>query len=267
MARSRYDLSETRIAKFQKEGRGKGAGRNYKPWLTISDVSSSGRVHRVFWSVTGREHHLLSDNEFYAFLIHWRAGADDICEQFPLDRRETMEIAARLGIRHPIDPISRAVWVITTDLVVTHGTPRGPALSAYAVKETKDLGNPRVLEKLEIERCYWSRRNIPWSLMTSDDLKTNFTRNLAWLFDPGPLSPSDERQRQIDDELFPHLVEAIYWKSGQPIRIICLELDCALRLEPGRMLACLRRMLAAKRIRAPLGAKLVPDLPGSAFLL
>jgi hypothetical protein len=135
------------------------------------------------------------------------------------------------------------------------------------VKEAKDLENPRTLEKLEIERTYWSGRNVPWSLMVSDDLKNNFTRNLAWIFDSGPCTSRDKALRQADETLAPHLLEAIYAKADQPARRICLALDNELHLPPGRTLGCLRRLLAAKRIRVPLNVPLIPDLPGSAFLL
>lgn len=47
MARRRYAFDEDRIALFHKEGRGTGRGDNYKPWLTVQDLRSSGRVHRV----------------------------------------------------------------------------------------------------------------------------------------------------------------------------------------------------------------------------
>lgn len=39
---------ELKIQKWIKEGRGQGFGNSYKPWLTIRDVSSEGRSHRVF---------------------------------------------------------------------------------------------------------------------------------------------------------------------------------------------------------------------------
>ena len=43
MARRRYAFDEDKIARFQKEGRGRGRGTSYKPWLTIQDVASHGR--------------------------------------------------------------------------------------------------------------------------------------------------------------------------------------------------------------------------------
>jgi hypothetical protein len=104
MRRSRYGFDEAKIARFQKEGRGAGGGRDYKPWLTVRDVPSTGRVHRFEGRITGRVHHLLSDLEFRALLIYdWSDAVTDIREQFPLDRKATRRIADALGIRHPAD--------------------------------------------------------------------------------------------------------------------------------------------------------------------
>lgn len=63
MARQRYGIDEDRIARLQKEGRGQGRGADYHPWLTIQDVPSQGRSHRLKGIKTGRVHHLLSDIE------------------------------------------------------------------------------------------------------------------------------------------------------------------------------------------------------------
>lgn len=183
MGRKRYGFDENRINRFIKEGRGQGTGKNYKPWLTVADVPSLGRVHRVFCPKTEREHHLMSDNEYYAFLLQWWDDSVlDIREQYPLlNRKETLEIAARSGIRHPMHPVSRTLWVLTTDLVLTVRNANGNKTVAYAVKEAKALENERTLEKLEIERRYWERREVKWQILTNEQVKNNFTKNLSWI--------------------------------------------------------------------------------------
>jgi|ERR1700737_3537495 hypothetical protein len=116
MARRRYAWTEKRIAKFMREGRGLGTGASYTPWLNVSDIPSLGRSHRLFWPVTGRAHHLLSDLEYYAFLRKcYDDSTLDIREQFPLPRQETLKIAAELGVRHP--KINGVNIVATTDLL------------------------------------------------------------------------------------------------------------------------------------------------------
>ena len=63
MAKRKYEIDEAKIERFRKEGRGIGHGKDYKPWLTIHDVPSLGRVSRIFCFKTDREHHFLSDLE------------------------------------------------------------------------------------------------------------------------------------------------------------------------------------------------------------
>lgn len=75
MTRSKYDWNEAKFERFIKEGRGKGEGNDYKPWLTIQDVPSSGRRTRGPGWKTNRLHHTLSDHETsYLYLLDW---ADD----------------------------------------------------------------------------------------------------------------------------------------------------------------------------------------------
>ncbi|VTX55949.1 Transposon Tn7 transposition protein TnsA [Acinetobacter ursingii] len=93
---------ELKIQKWIKEGRGQGFGNNYKPWLTIRDVSSEGRSHRVFGHKSQRTYHLLSDLELAAFLLlEWNPSTTDIREQYPLDLDQTIGIAEEARIPHP----------------------------------------------------------------------------------------------------------------------------------------------------------------------
>jgi hypothetical protein len=84
MVYQRYAMDENKIARFYKEGRGQGHGAEYLPWLTISDVPSHGRSHRVKGRKTGRIHHLLSDKEWRTFLfLDWCDDVTDIREHAP----------------------------------------------------------------------------------------------------------------------------------------------------------------------------------------
>lgn len=46
MTRSRYDWTQAKFERYVKEGRGKGRGKDYKPWITIRDFPSVGRASR-----------------------------------------------------------------------------------------------------------------------------------------------------------------------------------------------------------------------------
>lgn len=184
MAKRRYGIDEKKITRFQKEGRGDGHGAEYKPWLSVHDVSSHGRSARIHSYKTGREHHFLSDMETSFFLLFdWSDQITDIREQFPLDRDVTRQIAEEMGVKHPIDIHSRTDIVMTTDFLldVASGSDRGNTLVARAVKPVNELGKKRVLEKLEIERRYWRKKGVDWALITEKELPKQRIKNLHWL--------------------------------------------------------------------------------------
>lgn len=179
MARRRYDMTEAKIARRYKEGRGSGHGRDYKPWHYVQDVPSPGRRSRFLGRTTKRIHHALSDIETAAILeFDWDDEVTDIREQVPLDRDVTRRIAAAMGVRHPRDPRTQVDIVVTTDVVVDHSrTGRQP----YFVKSSSELGKRRVLEKFEIERRYWALERLPLLVRTEKEYPKDRTHNLEWL--------------------------------------------------------------------------------------
>jgi hypothetical protein len=164
MGKRKYEWNERKIKRFQKEGRGKGAGESYKPWLTVRDLSSVGRSIRVPGRVVDRIHHLLSDHERRAFLVYdYADSVSDIREQYPLDREETKAIAKEAGIVHPAD--SDCLLVQTTDLLVTLLDQDGGKINlARSIKPAEHLRDQRTLEKLELERRYWERHGVDWRM-------------------------------------------------------------------------------------------------------
>ncbi|MEH2530802.1 hypothetical protein V1277_002822 [Bradyrhizobium sp. AZCC 1588] len=261
MARRRYAWTEKRIAKFLREGRGLGIGASYTPWLTVSDIPSLGKCHRLFWPVTGREHHLLSDLEYYAFL---RKCFDDrtldIREQFPLPRHETLEIATKLGVKHP--KINGVYIVMTTDLLVTRSTSSGPIERAYAVKPDDELLDRRTMEKLDIERTYWEKKGVTWAIIPGSSLRGNVSFNLEWIFD----CLRDQMTEPPDEPTVrEHLVDAIEGLGDFPLRTVCSVVDGRLALAAGRTLSTARRMLSEKALLVDLSVSNLSNLPASRF--
>lgn len=172
---SPYILTERRIGAWVREGRGHGDGVNYRPWLTVRNVKSRGRKHRMRGILHDRVLHLMSDLERNAVLHFERQQqVTDIKEQFPLDRDVTRQIARTMGIRHPTDPVSNVEIVMTTDLLITFRQISGKLVSrTFSVKEAKDLLDPRVREKQEIERRYWERFGVRWKPMLDNLLRDN----------------------------------------------------------------------------------------------
>ncbi|EPH2679678.1 TnsA endonuclease N-terminal domain-containing protein [Enterobacter cloacae] len=148
MAKANSSFSEVQIARRIKEGRGQGHGKDYIPWLTVQEVPSSGRSHRIYSHKTGRVHHLLSDLELAVFLsLEWESSVLDIREQFPLLPSDTRQIAIDSGIKHPV--IRGVDQVMSTDFLVD--CKDGPFEQfAIQVKPAAALQDERTLEKLEL---------------------------------------------------------------------------------------------------------------------
>lgn len=171
---------ELKIQKWIKEGRGQGFGNNYKPWLTIRDVSSEGRSHRVFGHKSQRTYHLLSDLELSTFLLlEWHSTTIDIREQYPLDLEQTLEIAKIIGIAHP--RFGKHYQIMTSDFLVDTNNSISPKF-AIQVKYSNALNDPRTIEKIEIERQYWKQQNIPFYIFTEHQVPRIVSQNIQWMY-------------------------------------------------------------------------------------
>lgn len=265
MSRRRYGFNEKRIASFMAEGRGRGIGPNYRPWLTVADLPSQGRSHRTFCTKTQRAHHTLSDGEHYALhQLWWEDSVTDIREQYPLPRIETLSIAAKLKFRHPVDVASGAPLVQTTDFLVTRFVNGTSTLEAISVKQDDDLCRNRVLEKLEIERQYWLALGIAWRLLPHSEVKTVSTRNLVWILSGDPSLPGcpDAIRSGIFDRLFlDHLADF----RSVPVRLVCSLFDDKYAQERGTALRIFRGLLARKAILTDLNQRNLQEQPCSAY--
>lgn len=253
MAKRRYDFDEAKITRYQKEGRGIGHGKEYKPWLTIHDVPSLGLASRIFGFKTGREHHCLSNLESgFLHILEWSDLVLDIREQFPLDREVTRMLAGKTGIEHPRDPRTRVDVVMTTDFLVDIRVDGLARSVAYAIKPAQEIEDRktgrRTIDKLELERRYWSRDRIPWHLVTDRELPKQRIRNLAWLHE----------MRSLEHELVPH---PDYWTDrceqflrqfqqvrGGSVRDFFMHLESTCRFAAGEPLKVLRHLAANKRV-------------------
>jgi len=122
----------------------------------------------------------LETDWFFAF--HAIRGIKDIREQYPLtELEETRCIAEKLGINHPTDPQTREPCLATSDFVLTIHDGLREVDMAIAVKPSADLSSVRTLEKLEIERVYWSARKISWQILTEKELPRALVKTLRWV--------------------------------------------------------------------------------------
>jgi len=179
MAKRRRKWNKSIYEKYVSDGRGQGEGSEYKPWIRIQDFASLGTVSRIYSPKTERVHHLLSNKELYYFyLVEWSDKVTDIREQFPLSNVElAINTAADAGIVYPTDRVSGFPYVMTCDFMLT--TKSG--LKARTIKQVSELLNPRVIEKLEIERRYWNNIGVDWKLVTDRDIDISKARAIEWV--------------------------------------------------------------------------------------
>ncbi|MDJ0658608.1 MAG: TnsA endonuclease N-terminal domain-containing protein [Crocosphaera sp.] len=199
MARNRYDWTQDKFERYVKEGRGTGTGKDYKPWITITDFPSVGRVSRLLGWKSNRIHHLMSDWESRLFyLLEWSNKVEDIREQYPLLNLDlAMEIAKEMGIKYPVNTKNNTPYVLTTDFMLTVQQGQQSVQVARTFKTIKDLSKKRTIEKLELERRYWRKHNIDWAIVTEEEIPKICASNIKWIHSDYHWNLSDE-QNQIN---------------------------------------------------------------------
>lgn len=240
MPKKNNQISEKTLLKWVKEGRGSGRGSQYRPWLTVRDLPSLGRVHRIFGHKSQRTHHLLSDLELAVFLLlEWLSEVTDIREQFPLDRSLTKQLALDAGIRHPAQ--QGTDHFMSTDFLVNTTNESEPKY-ALQVKYMNALDDERTVEKLELERRYWIEKGIPWYLITEQQVPKAVLANIEWLYPAGRRTEDDELPLEQIEFYQHHFSQA----GNTTIIEMCKKLDIAYDLEPGESLSEVRILLAKR---------------------
>lgn len=232
-------LTQAQIDRRIKEGRGKGQGADYKPFIYTRDVSSLGRSHRLPGSKTQRLHHFLSDLELAIFLtLDWSHHVTDIREQFPMRVEDTVRIAEELGIRH--GRYQGTPQILTSDFLVDFDDTHRPTVAIQA-KYSADLQKPEVIERLELERRYWQEKGIPWAIVTEREVSREAFANIQWLY------PANAEDEIAQDDLAHYQQLFLLEFQRHPDRkltTIAQGLDTSGQLEAGQALYWLRQLLA-----------------------
>jgi hypothetical protein len=263
VAKRKRQLTEAKIEKMIKEGRGQGFGKDYLPWLTIQDVPSEGRATRGVGWTTGRRHQLLSDIERdYFYLLDYCDDVSDIREQFPLlPLEETQMIADKMGVEHPKDTITGIPIVMTTDFLVTYRD----KTFARTVKPSAELEDERTIAKFEIERIYWEARHVDWGIVTDSDLPDALIRNIEWVHKEYHNEDVPELGiftiRNLQQMLSSRL------QNGEVISKACLACDERLGLDAGTSLALFRHFIARKIWSVDMTERIIPTLPAKDFFV
>lgn len=243
----------SKVEKWIKEGRGSGIGADYKPWLNIQDVSSLGRSTRLKGIKTKRQHEFLSDLERnYFYLTEYSDLVIDIREQFPLlPLEETIVISKELGIKHPTDPKTNEPVVMTTDFLLTVDKEMGLKELARTIKMKDELLKERVIEKFEIERVYWERRQIDWGIVTELEIPKEMARNIGYFYEYYDIQQYDAFQNMNEqhiEDLTLVLLQRILSENSS-IREATYSFDKETHMPLGSGMALFYHLLAMKIIR------------------
>ncbi len=256
MVKSRRDWTEEKLDRYMKEGRGHGKGQDYKPWIEISDFSSSGRVSRDLGWKTNRVHYLMSDGETRLFyLFEWSDRIIDIREQFPLlDRELCFKIAEDMGVEYPKDPKSGAPYILTTDFMLTVTREGNRVDEARTFKPSKSLNDKRTALKLEIERRYYASKGVNWRIVTEKDLPTLMIKNITWIHSAYKL----EGNQEINKEDLHHISTILRSKLEQDtstVSKVVNNLDVEMNVGLGTSLYLFRHLVANKLILVDISTK------------
>lgn len=240
MGKKQYWNSEAKNIRWVKQGRGQSTGKTYKPWITVRDVPSDGRSHRIFGHLTQRTHHLLSDIELATFLLlQWEKETTDIREQFPLEPLVTKQLCAEAGIQHPRR--QGVMQYMSSDfLVSTSNVDR--STFAIQVKDSNSLKDKRTIEKLEIERRYWQQKKIPWYLVTEKMIPRIAFTNIEWLYN----LQAPEYSQEEEVRFFDFYSNQLSSNACLTIIDLCKQIDSSYSLELGESLFQLRALLARR---------------------
>lgn len=249
--------AEKQIASRLAKGAGSGAGRAYKPYLTVRDVNSRGRYNRSPSVTVGRVHQLLSDLEYHVLLmLDWDSQVTDIREQFPVPLEESQAIAREMGIAHL--SYQGTDEVLTTDFLVDLNIQGKTIRRAISAKYAEELDDPRVLEKMELERRYWISKGIQFNLVTELEIPVLLQKNVKW-FHPY-MNHFDLSTPEQQQEYFKILLAAINQSPSQKVTAITTRLDDEYNIEPGTHLSLLRQFLAQRAFYFDLEALTIVNL-------
>ena len=106
---------------------------------------------------------------------------------------------------------------------------------ARTIKMKDELLKERVLEKFEIEREYWQRRDIDWGIVTEEEIHKIMARNISYIHDYYDIRDYDafqEMSSQLIEDLSLSLMQRLL-NDSRSVRIITSEFDADTQLPFG----------------------------------
>jgi hypothetical protein len=170
-----------------------------------------------------------------------------------------------MGVKHPCYPGTHIPAVMTADFVVTRVKDGKEQLQALNSKHSAEASNERSLEKLEIQRRYMAKLDIPHHLVFNTDIPLQRIKNLDWI--------RDSQLKEGEQEPFKD-----YWKSiaskmeaaicgargyGKSLGVFCNDFDASNGTPQGTALRAVRMLMSERVLAVDLGESNILALPMS----
>ena len=177
MGKSSNIWSQNKLDAKLKSERGIGEFEKYKPYLKTQDFSTRGISHRVRGNLINRMYEFFSSTQYNAFLLiedralEKKSAIIDIREHFPLwDLKDLDVVDSSFKNIQLIDKKSKIDFIFTTTFLLTYSN-QPSQYEAISVKYASDLIKQSTLERLELERRYWQKIGVNWSLLTNKEIE------------------------------------------------------------------------------------------------
>lgn len=237
------------------------ADKEYVPGIKIQDFATRGRVSRIKGKTTNRVHHLLSDLETNVFyLLDFEEKITDIKEHYPLlDLHEVVDNLSDIKLQKFKNKKTGEEYTFTTTFVITLKGDGEEKYLALSVRNETELYRDLLLEKLEVERRYWSKKEIRWSVITNKDIPMVKVNNIKWLY-LGDIDIEYEEESYIKKVMSNKIT---YNKCS--IKEILDNVDGELSLPIGTALVILKRMIISNEISVDLYSPINIDMSAEKF--
>lgn len=220
----------------------------YVPGVKIQDFAPRGRVSRIKGKTTNRVHHLLSDLETNVFyLLDFEEKITDIKEHYPLiDLHEVVDDLSDIKLDKFKNKKTGEEYTFTTTFVITLKGNGEEKYLALSVRNETELYRDLLLEKLEIERRYWNKKDIRWSIITNKDIPIVKVNNVKWLY-LGDIDIGHKEEGYIKEDIINKIIS-----NKCSVKEILDNVDKELSLPIGTALVILKRMIISNEIRVDL---------------
>ena len=179
--------------------------------LKVTTFSSKGRATRINSIKNNQIYHLQSDNQLRLFLLlEWLDVVTDIKVNYELNDLEVnLENVENLRLDKFTNKETNDLYKLHTNFLITVNKQGVEDQVAISVKSVTELERKIVIEKLEIERRYWSSKGVRFYIVTDKQLDRTVAQNIMWVRET-LLDKQINDKEELANELYHLLIQNKY---------------------------------------------------------